>query len=163
MSRFKLFPGMVFGLLGVNVCVVAITVYLATSDRSVAVEPDYYPKALAWDQQARQEARSASLGWTVGLEPGPLQGPQTPVAVTIRDRDGKAIDGASVRLILFHNLRSGERQAVALAGAGEGTYRGTFDGRLAGLWQFRLSATLGGDLFTATVEKDVNPVRNTGT
>ena len=42
MSRIRLWPGIIFALLGVHACVVATTFYLANADPSVAVEPDYY-------------------------------------------------------------------------------------------------------------------------
>lgn len=56
MSRFRLWPGMIFALLGLNACVVGVTLYLAHSDRSFAVEPEYDRKALAWQETAEQQA-----------------------------------------------------------------------------------------------------------
>ena len=43
-------------------------VYVATSDGSFAVEPDYYQKALHWDDARSAAAENAGLGWTVELD-----------------------------------------------------------------------------------------------
>ena len=59
MKRRSLFPGIVFGLLTTNMIVVGITLYLAHSDRSFAVEPAYDQRALSWDEQAAGQRRAA--------------------------------------------------------------------------------------------------------
>jgi len=156
MKRFHLWPGMVFGLIGMNVCVVGATVYFAHADRSMAIEPDYYRKALGWNEQNRRDARSRDLGWKAGLETGAMAGERTPIAVTLTSRDGAAVSGATVRAIAFHNLRSGERQEINLAEVGAGRYEGVVNAGRSGLWQVQVSARRGSDLFTATLEQEIN-------
>ena len=54
-----LWPLGVVGMLGVSLSVCAFTVVAATSDKSFAVEDDYYAKAVAWDDTAAQRVRAA--------------------------------------------------------------------------------------------------------
>ena len=49
---------------GANIAFVVIT----SRDASFAVEPNYYAKALAWDQTMAQQARNEALGWSVSAQ-----------------------------------------------------------------------------------------------
>ena len=155
MSRIRLWPGIIFALLGVHACVVATTFYLANADPSVAVEPDYYGKALAWDRQQSREADSKALGWIMTLEPGPVAGARTTLAITLVGPDGSAVTGASVRVESFANVRSGQRRLSVVGEQSPGRYVGEFNSDRSGLWQFRVTASRGPDIFVATVERQV--------
>lgn len=155
MNAAKVWPGMIFGLLGVNVCVVAATVYLAHADNSAAVEPDYYRKAVNWDEQRRLDAQSAALGWTMTVSPGPASGAATELEITLVSRDGSPVSDASVQVEAFANTRATGRLRFTLAESSPGTYRGTFDADRSGLWQFRVFAARAGDLFSAAAEAAV--------
>jgi len=63
-GRFSVWPGLIFVLLGFNVVIVAVTVVAAVRTAS-PVEPDYYTKALHWDESQQQATRNAALGWHV--------------------------------------------------------------------------------------------------
>jgi len=147
---------MVFALLGLNVCIVGATVYLAHADKSVAIEPDYYHKAVMWEEHRRDDARSHALGWNLLLTAGPVAGARTPVTITLQTRAGAPIIGAAVRVIAFHNLRSADRQRVALDEAGEGRYEGWMNADRSGLWQFQCRAVRAHDVFTQTIECPLN-------
>ena len=58
---------LVVGMLSLQVVLGVAAVFLATGDESVAVIPNYYDKALAWDQQMAQQQASESLGWDVEM------------------------------------------------------------------------------------------------
>jgi hypothetical protein len=62
----RIWPGMVFVLIGANVCIVAITIIAANTGKSFAfTEPDYYAAAVRWDETSRALSASANSGWTV--------------------------------------------------------------------------------------------------
>ena len=114
MQRTTLWPGIVCALIGLNMCIVAVTVVLAHSDRSLAVEPDYYQKALRWENTQRQREVNRSLGWEVRIEhSGPGTTPS--VSVIITDRDGRPVEGAGVGVTAFHNARPADRSERALS------------------------------------------------
>jgi nitrogen fixation protein FixH len=146
-KRPKLWPGMVFGLLSINVTVVGITVYLANADRSFAVEPDYYQKALRWDATAREHAASKELGWRIEVDPGAVGAAGRHVRITIRDRDGKPVDGARVRVTAFSALRAVDRHRADLEPLEPGVYGADMGIVLGGRWEFEVRATRGTDVF----------------
>ena len=141
---------LVVGLLGIQVVVGVGAVIVATGDPSVSVVPDYYDKALRWDDEKRSRADSEALGWRADISvPGGADrnGDRT-VVVRLRDGEGTAIDGAAVILSLYHHARASELQELKLRGHGDGHYSGTARMPLGGLWQFELRSlrpTVDGD------------------
>ena len=130
------------------------TAAIAVSDPSFAVEPDYYQKALNWDEHQAALERSARLGWKATLRIGAgVVGSE--VVVELRDRSGGPVDGASVRLEAFHNARRAHVVAARMQPAGGGAYRAEMPLRRAGLWEFRLEARRSGDRFLHTARQDV--------
>lgn len=150
MNKGALWPAAIVGLIGLNASIVGITVYLATSDPSVAVEPRYYEKALAWDETARLRDASARLGWkaAVGVHGDRL-------VVRLSDAAGAPVTGAAVSVVTFADARSGDRQELALSERGTGEYEGPMSVSRPGLWQFRVRAGRGADTFVCTIEQDV--------
>jgi nitrogen fixation protein FixH len=155
MMRIRLFPGIVFGLLGLNACIVGTTVYLAHSDRSFAVEPDYYQKALSWDQTAAQDRRNAVLGWKTELTVGPRGGTGRAVCLRLKDSEGGPVAGAAVDLIAFHSARAGQRLAATLSEISPGLYQAALPIERSGAWEFRLTVRRGTETFTASLQQHV--------
>lgn len=159
MKKLHLFPGIVFGLLGLNGAIVGVTLYLAHSDASFAVEPDYYQKALTWDETAAKLERSIALGWTAAVEAGDPGAPGRHVSVRLTDSAGAPIDGAAVSLVAFHNARAAEQIRCELPSAGTerpGVYTAQIPADRAGLWEFRITAARGGDEFAAVVRMELS-------
>ncbi len=150
-------PLIVAGLLVLGVGANVLLLVKANADPSFAVEPDYYRKALDWDKAQAQEGTNRALGWEVGVEVTPKPG--TPGLAVVRarltDRLGVGVDGAHVSLEAFHNARSADRIETTLRGDGAGAYAAEVPMRREGLWEFRLRAERGKDVFTATVDQDV--------
>ncbi len=109
MKRPRLWPGLIFALLAANAAIVGITLFFVHSDKSFAVEPEYYQKALHWDAAAKEQARSRDLGWRLEVDPGAVGAAGRHVRVTIRDRQGKPIEGATVKVTAFSALRAADR------------------------------------------------------
>lgn len=136
---------------GANIALVVIT----ARDTSFAVEPDYYAKALAWDETMAQQARNEALGWSLGLrvDPAGARGEAT-VTVRLDDRAGAPIEGAQVAVEAFHNARASRVLSAVLTPEGRG-YAASMPLDRAGLWEFRLRITRGPEVFVATLTRDV--------
>jgi nitrogen fixation protein FixH len=151
-KRSRLWPGMIFGLIGLNFFVVGVTVYAASARRaSFAVEPDYDRKALHWEESTRQAARNAELGWNISVErigDGKL-------AVGLLDKAGKVIKGAGIEVEAFHHARAGKRLSVSLSQAADGNYEGDLAVDIPGLWDFRFTVRHEKETFTATLTRAI--------
>ena len=146
-----LWPGLIFVFLGANVCVVGITVYFANRADGGATEPDYYRKAINWDQAAAERDRSATLGWKATIATS-----LNAVTLTLTDREGAAVEGATVQAEFFAVLDSGSRVTADFRPAVGGTYQ--YSGILpTGTCEFRVRAARGDDVFVKTLRT------NTGT
>jgi len=143
------------GSAGANIALVVIT----SRDASFAVEPDYYAKALAWDETMAQQARNETLGWSLGLrvEPTGERGRVT-VAVGLSDGGGAPLAGARIAIDALHNARANRVLTAVLEPRGLG-YAAMMPLARPGLWEFRVRVTRGPDVFTATFMRDVAETR----
>ena len=147
-ARFSIWPGAIFVLLGVNVCVVGTTIFMAVSDRTFGVEPGYYEKAVDWDKAVAQRDRNAALGWSIDVTD------DAPLTVALTDRDGSPISGAHIDGLVFHHARSAQRLDLTLHEREPVTQPGVYSMdesimAMPGLWQVRLSITHASAQFTA--------------
>lgn len=158
-SKAHLFwPGLVFALLGAQLVLVIVAIYLSTSDPSVVVEPNYYQQALHWDEHVAQLRTNAALGWSLTIDVAPtadLRG-QRELTATLLNRDGTPLDGATITITLFHHARGHARTGLKLTAASAGRYVALGPLRRAGLWQFRCTVQRGPDTFTAVIDQDVS-------
>lgn len=157
MSRartFRVFPGLIFVFIGLNVCIVGITVYAAATDKSFAVEPDYYRKAVGWDRAATQARRSAALGWRASIEIGPVAGSVRPAVLRLRDREGRPIAGAAVELTAFASLDAARRVGRDMPETEPGVYAAAIPIAAGGVWECRVTARRNGEVFTATLSAE---------
>jgi len=143
----RLWPGLVFVLLGLNISIVCVTIYAAhIRPASFAVESEYDRKALNWDETVRQRRHDADLGWTVGIvstADGKLQ-------VALSDKQNRPIDGASVEVEAFHHARAGAKVVVTCSAslAGSGQYIASMPIETPGLWEFRFTVKCGAEVYT---------------
>lgn len=125
-------------------------VVLATSDPAAAVEPDYYRKALAWDEEMAQQQRNITLGWSAQAvlhlgahgQPGRLE-------VIVADSMGKPLVGAGVNASVMHNARAAAVQRVALMAEGSGHYAAGISAERPGVWEVRIAVERDAQRFTA--------------
>ena len=159
-TRHRLFwLGFVLALLAGQIVLMLAMVYLATSDASFAIEPDYYQKGLNWDARAAQARQNERLGWSAKVELGPtvrVAGERT-LTCTLADRTGRSLDGATVDLVAFSHARGSDRSAVTLLPVGSGRYEAPMRFTRAGVWEFRLAIQRGPDTFTYVEQRDVYP------
>lgn len=140
--RWWIAPGLVvLALLGHAGFMISVAVF--GRDPQNAPEPDYYDKALAWDQTVAQKQRNAELGWTAhwSSEVRPM--------LRLLDRQGRPIADAQVEIAYFHQAHSRDRRQAALLPHDDGYVFAQPLGR-PGLWEVRLTVRKGDVVFTDT-------------
>ena len=141
-------PAVIAGALVLHVSAMMVMVWISTSNDSYAVEPDYYAKALAWDEKRAQDRANARLGWTLDFVVEPAGPGGDPILrATLVDADGAPVDGAAVSVEAFSNIRRDDVLIATLPASGVG-YEAAMPMHGSGRWEFRFSATRGSDLFT---------------
>lgn len=143
-------PALVIGLLAGQIVLVLVMAYLAVSDHSFAVEPDYYRKALRWNSEISQQQANRRLGWTMHIEVSEQADlmQQRDVRCAITDPAGLPVAGAHVEIVAFPHVRGNERQELMLSEPEAGRYGATVRMSQGGLWEFRITAQRGADLVT---------------
>ncbi len=122
-----------------------ILILSANSDPSFGVEPDYYSKALAWNDTAAQRETNTKLGWTLTVSLGDRA---DEAVVDVRDGSGVRVEGARITGIAFANALSSQRHEIT---ASEAPPRGYIIKRPSaheGSWRLRLRVERGSDVFT---------------
>ena len=133
---------------------------VANRDATFAVEPDYYRKAVDWDRTMAQEARNVELGWQVSARLEPVDGGRARLVARVADRDGHPVSDAAVVVEAFPSARARDIASFALAPAGpDGTYAVMLTRARPGLWELRLRATRGEQVFTRTLSQDLAAAR----
>ena len=150
MKRSSWWPVAVIAVLtltvGANFWVYAV----ANDDKGIAIEPDYYRKAVDWDSTLAQERLNRTLGWR--LTPAlaaftPANGADLRVSLT--DSTGAPIDGATIKVSAFYNARANELVDATLVPGRDG-YEGRLRVNHAGVWELRFEVTRQGTRFTST-------------
>lgn len=150
--RAWLWPAIILGLLGGQVALSAIMIYVASSDPSFAVEPDYYQRAVRWDQHSRGAELAASVAIAGATADGERE-----ARFTIREVDGRLLRGAAVTVVAFHHGRAAQRRQATLTETNEGVYAARLPLLRAGLWEFRLTIQRDGRARHCTLVEDVAP------
>lgn len=146
-SGLSLWPGLLIAMLGGQMLLMLVMVYKATTDRSFAVEPDYYQKALNWDEGAARRRASAALGWTAQVSVAETADiyKNRDVTCVLADKSGSPISDASVSMIAFSHARGSERLTLEFQALGSGQYTSRTRIARPGLWEFRIAAQRGTD------------------
>jgi nitrogen fixation protein FixH len=151
-SKFKIqnsfWPLVIAGALVLHVAAMMVMVWISTSDASYAVEPDYYAKALAWDDRRAQDRANTELGWVLDFVVEPAPAGQDPrLRVTLVDDAGAPVTGAVVSVEAFSNIRRDHVLTATLTATADG-YEASLPMRGNGRWEFRFEVTRGDELFT---------------
>lgn len=146
-SRWRWAPVL---LLGSLLSGLGSMVFIATSDPSFAVEPEYYQKALDWDRERDQQATNARLGYrlSVHVQEQKAPGAARDLVLRLEDATGKPIRGAHVEVSAFHNARAAEIVRAKLVETSPGSYVQRLPLQRPGLWELRIVARRSGVRFT---------------
>ncbi|MEZ6234793.1 MAG: FixH family protein [Phycisphaerales bacterium] len=172
-SHAWLWPVGLIALMCGSVGICVVTAVVASRDPSFALEPDYYDKAVAWDESAAAREASDRLGWTAEVEvslPGGDGAPDGARAVSLRllDSQGEPVAADRVEVAAFHHARMRDIQRLsfgtgdpaivgdpgALVLAEPGRWVWSLGEARAGVWQVRVRAARGPDVFLATIDTE---------
>ena len=144
----SMWPYIIGGALALHVVGSMVMVYFATSNESYAVEPDYYQKALHWDDKRAQDRANTELGWQLEFTVEPAAAGQDPtLRVELTSADGEPVTNATVAVEAFSNVRRDDVLNAVLA-ATESGYASTLPMHGDGRWEFRFHVTRDSDLYT---------------
>ncbi len=135
--------GIIVGLLVGNAVAVAVLIGAAGSTRG-RVLPDYYQRAIGWDQTMAEAEASVRLGWT-----GAVAARGRVIELTVRDPAGAPVAGAAVTVHGVPRGHTDRPTSATLVAAGPGVYRATLPGDRAGLHDLAILVERGPDRWVA--------------
>jgi nitrogen fixation protein FixH len=160
MNARHAWPIAVVAVLAITVAANVAVFWVAGDPDAAAVEPDYYAKALRWDSTLVAREASDGLGWRADVALARTDGGDGGAAVIVRLRDaaGAPLEDAAVRVEAIHNRHAAHPVRMTLAPApllGRGAYaaRAPLDAR--GMWEIRLAARRGADVFVDDVRREL--------
>lgn len=136
-------------LLGLHTSGMLLAVRIATSDSSFASTPDFYTRAVLWDDISAQRRASDALGWSAAFAPSALA---ERIVVDVSDANGAPVDGLVGTLRAFLHTRPKQALEVALEPRGGGVYFAGVEVGEPGAWQLTLVAQRGDEVFVADHE-----------
>ena len=145
MNRGTVWIVIVVGLLVGNAVAMGVLVAEA-GDPTPRVMPDYYRKAIAWDETVAARRASDALGWSARAS---LEGDR--LAVELVDATGAPLRGAAVTITARPRSRADEITAATLAEGAPGRYAAAVGLARAGLHEIEITARIGDAAFLATV------------
>ncbi|MCR6629948.1 MAG: FixH family protein [Magnetospirillum sp.] len=135
-----IFVGCFVVVVGVN----AALAYFATSTFTGLETEGAYQKGLAYNDNIALAKAQEALGWTVDTKvtPGVIDtvGAKVDIAISYRDRDGKAVEGLEVKADVIRPTAKGMDQHIVLAPLGNGVYGGSYMLPAKGVWDMDVAA-----------------------
>jgi len=128
----------VVGLLGMQIAIGVTAIVLATSDKTVAVIPDYYQSAVNWDVTRRSLQLTEKLGWTTDCSVGALEQGYRNLTIVVQDRDEEPVADLRIFAEYFHHSRATEQKRVLMNESAPGLYSAVVPIKQTGLWQLNL-------------------------
>lgn len=157
-NRWALFPVVLLGLL---VAIQAVLFSLSRTDPSFAVEPEYYQKAVAWDQEMAQRSVNATLGWRSSAQLV-ARGNSANLYLTLEEPNGSPLTGATIQATVFPNSRALQRESVRPQETEPGLYTAVIPFGHQGEWEVRLTANRASQTYTQTLRilpTSISPTR----
>jgi nitrogen fixation protein FixH len=149
----------VVGLLCAHVSGMILAVRIATGDPTFTSVPDYYQRAVAWDDQAASQRASDALGWQAELSSSALG---DRLVLVVRDAHGAPVDGLVGTVSAYHHARTRDVFEAPLTARGDGTYFAAIAVGAPGAWQVALRAERGGEVFVLATEVVVRDETTSG-
>ena len=151
MLKKLVWPGLPIIILGGGVILNILMVSLAVRDGGYQYEPNYYQKAIKWDETIAQEKRNAALGWKLTFVNVPVVSSSNaqPFCISLKDKKGAVLDQTSVKAVAFHNAHSMQRKTLLFQRKGA-LHCVTYPFKRGGLWEFRFTAKRINTIFTNT-------------
>jgi hypothetical protein len=155
-ARWALVP---VGLLVSSVAGFTWMAFIAIHDPNFALEPNYYQKALHWDQTQGQAATNQRLAYHFSVPSSftlDAQGRAT-FSLKLSDGSGRPISGARVLAEAFPNAFSTEIANLTFQEHEPGSYSATVNAKRAGVWELRLEVQNGAERATTIERCELRP------
>lgn len=140
-SAKRFWVGAIVGLLSLQLIGGIFAAYLALSDPTVAVIPNYYQSGLNWDAKKRSLDLFDKLGWVADFKVLPTDDLTAMRELDVRlypPNDTEAVGKQRVSATIYHHARGSEIHQVVFTEVGEGRFVGDCPLTQAGLWQVDL-------------------------
>ena len=150
LKRGKYWPWIIVGMLVFHASVILGTIAYVSAQHDLYVEPDYYAKAIDWDNQRAIKEAVDTMGWSVDLhveesasidkdQPGSTSSRR--VEVTIHDANEDPITRALVEIEAYHPAHASDRMnTVLLANPDiQGHYTSSVPMDIPGFWQINIA------------------------
>jgi nitrogen fixation protein FixH len=143
-SRARRYPLIFIGGFLAVIAVNTVMMTIAISTFSGIETPRHYAQGLAYNQVLAATRAQAALGWKLQIRAAPrpamagAEGRTVDLRVSARDADGRPIDDLNLRALAIRPTRAGVDRELTLDWAGQGTYVGTLELPLPGVWDLRL-------------------------
>lgn len=139
------YPWLFIAAFGVVIAVNGVMIKLAVDSFSGVDTENPYERGLAYNDTLAAVRAQEALGWRVEFDAAPARGEAAPgrrVAVEARflDREGRALAGLAVRVLLVRPAAQGHDVELALVARGGGRYAAQTALPLAGQWDLRIVA-----------------------
>ncbi len=152
--RARFWPMLVVLMLLSHVTLMMVAVRYATggSQGEHAIVPDYYDKALAWDQTRATQSASDALRWraTLSTTQGASASQRT-LSLTLLDADGQPVDTTDAVVHYYHLSQGQDVRRLQLLAVAPGRYEGTMSIHHPGFHQFELTCTRGPSKYVLNV------------
>jgi len=161
-SRFRLgrhWAWVPVGLLVSSALGVGGMAVVAIRDPHFATEPDYYQKAIRWDQTQAQAAENQRLGYQFDV-PRSIEfdaRAHATVELRVRNRAGLPVVGARLTAEAFANAYSEHMAQLTFSEREPGLYVAEFSARHPGVWVFRVAADSEQAHFTSILRSELRP------
>jgi nitrogen fixation protein FixH len=127
--------------------VIAVNVTFVTMAlKTFSGETDHaYMEGLRFNEQIAANRTQATQGWTMALSMARGAGGDARFTASLRDAEGKPVDGAIMTGLVGRTTTDGQDMALAFTEAAPGDYVAAVDRLGPGRWLFKVSANRAGD------------------
>lgn len=113
-------------------------IYVSVTSYDGLVEDNYYNRALNYQEEKIELERQQTLGWNFSTKTV-KQKDQLFYTLEVKDKSGKAIDKAHAEVTFFRPTQSGFDQSLTLNETKAGTYQGSVNLPLKGVWDVHIN------------------------
>ncbi|MBX3420736.1 MAG: FixH family protein [Pirellulaceae bacterium] len=134
----RFWVSVIVGLLSLQVFGAGIAIYLALSDSTVAIIPNYYQAGLQWDTTRQHWQRFEDLAWSIDtvVSAHDTQLPRRVITLRVRDGHGQPVSDQRITGQVFHHARGNQVYWLTFDQADAGDYVAMVPLTHNGLWQF---------------------------
>lgn len=142
-------PLIVTGMLAAHVGAMVLAVNIAGADGGNVVMPEYYDRAIGWDDHRRALARSERSGWSIDVTPAALANEDgtRDLRFLVRDESGALVDGARLSVRTWHHSIGELSESTARPSSERGVYVARTSMVRSGTWTCETAIDANGEAY----------------